>query len=968
MTFSIIVGALAAVAVAISLRDALLTPTFRRLALRNLSRRRGEALLVVIGSMFGTAIIVAAFVVGDSFDGSIRDIARTTLGPIDETVSIRPTNDLSGHLNQLDDRLRHASLPGVDGFLTATTASVVLDNDRTGRLQKIDTSACVAEIDFASARHFGPDAAISGMATAGQSPVGNDIVISRETASRMSLATGDTVTMHLYGATRRLRVRRVLPTVGVAGYCQGMIAAGTLERLFDGSADATAAAGSPSAVQPPAGVVLISNEGGVFDSTGPTDEVTRAVRAATDGRGLGEVEVVAAKRDRLKTAEETGSSLRSIFSGIGGFSVISGILLLINLVVMLAEERKSELGILRAVGMKRNHLWRAFTLEGSMYAAAASILGGASGIGIAALIIAGTQNIFSEESSGFRINLFTSFPTLALGAGIGFAISMITVWIASLRIARLNVIAAIRDLPNPHKRSRHLGQLLLAATGFVVGAGLLISGLGTGAQIPLLIGVPIAAISLLPLARRLVHVLVVDLVLPHLAIAWSLTVFSLFPDKMQHAGMAIFVVMGLILVTSAVIVASTIAPLWPWLLGRTGATGVTLAARLGFAYPLARRVRTALLLGMFSLVIFTMTFLSSFSAVLSTASASAPRDMSAGFDLMIDSSRSNPLTIDTLTARPEVADAAIMVRAVPRFAIRYATTPDNWQTSGIDAAFLAHGTPKLSKRSPSLGSDRAAFEQVLSDPRSIVVDDSFLVNGGGPKTDGPEAGDKVTIVNPAGTRRELTVVGVLASDFTNHGAIWSRAELTSFMAPATVENRAFVRLRPGVDRATAARTLTKAFVDRGAEVSTFRQLVLDGLSRTTSFIRLLEGYLAFGLLIGVAGLGVVMVRAVRERRHEIGMLRAMGFPSRVVQRAFLIEATFIALQGVLIGGGLALVTAYQVVVNSGAFSGQTLHFVIPWNGLAVASIVPLISSIAATIYPARQAGRILPAVALRLAD
>ena len=967
MTFSIIIGGLAAVAVAISLRDALLTPTFRRLALRNVSRRRGEALLVVVGSMFGTAIIVAAFVVGDSFDGSIRDIARTTLGPIDEAVRIRPVTDLSGHLNQLDDRLRHASLPGVDGFLTATTANAVLDNGRSGTRQKIDTSACVAEIDFASARHFGPDAAIAGMTSAGQSPTGNDIVISQETASRLSLSRGDTGTIHLYGATRRLQVRSVLPTVGVAGYCEGMIAAGTLERLFDDSGDALRA-GSASAAQPPAGVVFISNEGGVFDSTGPTTEVTNAVKAATDGHGLGEVEVVAAKRDRLKTAEETGSSLRSIFSGIGGFSVISGILLLINLVVMLAEERKSELGILRAVGMKRNHLWRAFTLEGSMYAAAASLLGGASGIGIAALIIAGTQNIFSVESSGFRINLFTSFPTLALGAGIGFAISMITVWIASLRIARLNVIASIRDLPNPHKKSRHLGQLVLAATGVVVGAGLLVSGLETGAQIPLLIGVPIAAISMLPLARRMLHVLLVDLVLPHLAIIWSLTVFSLFPDEMQHAGMAIFVVMGLILVTSAVIVASTIAPLWPWLLGRTGATSVTLAARLGFAYPLARRVRTALLLGMFSLVIFTMTFLSSFSAVLSTASESAPADMSAGFDLMIDSSRSNPVTNDMLTSRPEVADAAIMSRAIPRFSIRYATDPSSWSTSGIDAGFLAHGSPKLSKRSPSLSSDRAAFEQVLTDPSSIVVDDSFLVNGGGPKSDGPEAGDKVTILNPAGAERELTVVGVLASDFTGHGAIWSRTELTSFMAPATVENRAFVHLRPGVDLAAAARTLTKAFIDRGAEVSTFRQLVLDGLSRTTSFIRLLEGYLAFGLLIGVAGLGVVMVRAVRERRHEIGMLRAMGFPSKVVQRAFLIEATFIAIQGVLIGGGLALVTAYQVVVNSGAFSGQTLHFVIPWNGLAVATVVPLISSLAATVYPARQAGKILPAVALRMAD
>ena len=79
-------------------------------------------------------------------------------------------------------------------------------------------------------------------------------------------------------------------------------------------------------------------------------------------------------------------------------------------------------------------------------------------------------------------------------------------------------------------------------------------------------------------------------------------------------------------------------------------------------------------------------------------------------------------------------------------------------------------------------------------------------------------------------------------------------------------------------------------------------------------------YLGFGLLIGIAGLGVVMVRAARERRHEIGTLRAMGLQGRVVSRAFLIEAFFIAGGGVIIGTSLALVTAYQVVVNSSAFS------------------------------------------------
>ena len=83
-----------------------------------------------------------------------------------------------------------------------------------------------------------------------------------------------------------------------------------------------------------------------------------------------------------------------------------------------------------------------------------------------------------------------------------------------------------------------------------------------------------------------------------------------------------------------------------------------------------------------------------------------------------------------------------------------------------------------------------------------------------------------------------------------------------------------------------------------------------------------------GLMIGIAGLGVTLVRAVRERRREIGMLRSMGFPRSGVRRMFLFEALFVAVSGVLVGVGLGALTAYQVITHSSAFSRQ-LPFVMP---------------------------------------
>ena len=64
-------------------------PVLRRLAFRNAVRRPREAALVVLGSLLGAAIITGSVVVGDTMDASIRQVARTHLGPIDELVSAR---------------------------------------------------------------------------------------------------------------------------------------------------------------------------------------------------------------------------------------------------------------------------------------------------------------------------------------------------------------------------------------------------------------------------------------------------------------------------------------------------------------------------------------------------------------------------------------------------------------------------------------------------------------------------------------------------------------------------------------------------------------------------------------------------------------------------------------------------------------------------------------------------------------
>ena len=65
-----------------------------------------------------------------------------------------------------------------------------------------------------------------------------------------------------------------------------------------------------------------------------------------------------------------------------------------------------------------------------------------------------------------------------------------------------------------------------------------------------------------------------------------------------------------------------------------------------------------------------------------------------------------------------------------------------------------------------------------------------------------------------------------------------------------------------------------------------------------------------------------------ERRQQIGMLRALGFQREMVSWSFLIESSFVALLGIALGAGLALISASQMIVDMAA---SPISVVLNWT-------------------------------------
>jgi putative ABC transport system permease protein len=950
---------------------ALREPLARRLALRQIGRRRGEAALVVTGSVLGTAIIVGSLIVGDTLDFSVKQNAYQYLGMVDEVVS-SPDPAQGERAARRLDALRGD--PDVDGLLTVRRHRAAVARDGTaGRTG--EPRASLLELDFAAAARFEG----AGSGPPGPAPGPGRVVLNDELAGALGARAGDHLTFHLYGEEIELEVARVVPTRGLAGF-------GGRGAFVEPGAVGRATAGGAG----PETLTLVSNTGGVEDGAAATDRVEDKLEAVLGPLTASGTAVQTPKQEVLQEAEDAGGSLGSLFLFIGSFAIIAGVMLLVNVFVMLAEERKPELGMLRAVGMRRGRLVRGFVIEGAVYALVASALGLVVGLGVGRAVVEVAARIFAgfaPEDGGLDLVYAVTSTSLVNGFAAGFLIGFLTVALTSIRISRINIIAAIRDLEAVAGRRRRW-RWVVASTLGAAGAGAAAAVAIAGSQgVGTYLYPALAVLALCPLLVRLLPRRAVYTGASLAVLGWGLAANTVRPKVFDDGSTATFIVLGVVLTFSAVLLVSqnqeVLLRLLRPLLGRPSANG--LAARLAVAYPVARRFRTGATLIMYGLVVFTLVLISVLGSVIGSTMDRAVAEASGGYALRVDYNPSAPVADQArrlmggpfagrvLGVAPLEAGEA-QVLGVPGAAKAISTT-----VVGATPALAEQGLFPLDARLDRLGGDdRAVWRAVLADPGYVVLDQYLGQTGAGIGAITYRPGDTLTVVDPGTGRREPKVIaGILADDTAFDGIgehsfgsplIMAAAGLREQFGTAVRPSAALLRVAPGVSDGALAADLQGEFLPQGLVATRMRHLVEQNFAANRSFFQLLQGFLALGLVIGVAGLGVVMVRAVRERRRTVGVLRALGFPARVVRRAFLLESSFVALEGILLGTALSIVTSYLLFRNDDDLQSAGVPFPIPWLSISLLVAATAAASLAATAWPARQAARIKPAVALRIAD
>lgn len=128
------------------------------------------------------------------------------------------------------------------------------------------------------------------------------------------------------------------------------------------------------------------------------------------------------------------------------------------------------------------------------------------------------------------------------------------------------------------------------------------------------------------------------------------------------------------------------------------------------------------------------------------------------------------------------------------------------------------------------------------------------------------------------------------------------------------------------------------------------------------------------IALGIAALGVAnaLLAAVRERRREIGVLKAIGARDRDILRWFLLEAFAVGVLGGIIGTAAGLLIALWVGVSVNSYlvqqGLQSIQFGdLSWPLLTISILGTTALAIVAGVIPALQAARLSPKEAVAAA-
>jgi ABC-type lipoprotein release transport system permease subunit len=564
-----------------------------------------------------------------------------------------------------------------------------------------------------------------------------------------------------------------------------------------------------------------------------------------------------------------------LFAGFSFVLVVSALLLTALLFSFSLEQRSAEIGTLAALGFRAAEVRTLVVAEAAGLAIAAGLIGVPAGLLFTRAVLAGLSSVWRDAVGLPSLHLHVSATNLLLGGVAGAVASLVGLAPVLRRQLRSSAHVLLADPNGVPADSTRAGRWPLPLAGvFLLGALTMVWSAGTG----------------------------------HSTTAAE-TFFT--------AG-ALLLGAGLLGVSAFLSTLARAESLSPTRLVREGLFGLALR---GVARRRGRGLATVSLLA-------SGTFLVGGVAGNRQDPRSGDSERGSGtggFALVADTARPIARDLNTADGRKALGvDATLPFSAV---SLRV--------HDGDEASCRSPGrtsTPRLYGVDPEALASRGAFTFTasLASPGDAAATWQLLNER---DKDGtvPAIGDEGTVIwslhlglgDTLATTAEdgqlvtLRIVGITTTSALQGGLVISEeAFVRSF--PGEGGYRMFLLDATATDGPRVQEGLMASLRDRGLRVQPAWRRLASFQSVENTYLAIFQALGALGLLLGCAGVGVLVMRNVLERRGELAVLAAIGFPLSRVRRLVVLEHALLVVLGLLVGGVAAFVCRVPVLRAPGS--------------------------------------------------
>lgn len=931
-----------------------------KMAVRNMLRRKVNTIIVVLGLMVGTAIISSALVIGDTMDSMIESAVLDGYYTTDEIIIGR---NLIGEPDYFNETVYDEVVDGfnssryIDG-ISKHIMDIVSVMDLTSK--SYEPTVNFYGIDFEHGENFGAFISKDGGRIKGLS--NTEIMIGESTAKKLNAKAGDSITVFAFNRSWNFTLTYVLEKEERASSGVGIFVSIEMAQVMLNKTGEI-------------NQILISNKGGVYEGMKYTDEVKEEFESIKFSDKSHSYKIEYIKKEDLENYREGIKAFTNLFLVFGTFSIIAGVILIINIFVMLGEERKSEMGMARAIGMKRSHLRRMYLFEGTFYSLIASLIGVLFGIVVGYLVIyAFGEIVRSAGEEEFDILQYFTFTgaSMVIGFISGFFITIITIYLASGRISKINIVRAIRDIPEPEIPRSDRRMMLIGIATFISGFLLLIAGSYSELTAPFISGLSLMVFGACIFMRRFTGDRVAFSVAGFgILFIWAIDSFvKVYPD--YKGDLELFILSGLFLVSASLMIvmfnSELIIKALTYIVGKGKATQAVV--KTAVSYSLYSKFRTGMTMAMFALVIFTITTMSMIVGMFGTNIERQVQDASGGYEIYAYCKKHSPIydiksQISNTTLEPKIdrLSAPLTGDVLIGNQTDFFGRPLTYRIIGVDDDFIDQNRFKFSKLLPEYKDAKEAWKAIKDNSSLIIVDASVLGFEYGPPVGffTTDVGKEVELKDRHGNITEKRVIGIIDTIYIQ--GIFSYDEYVRDEFNITTSTLFLFSVAKGYDADDVADEIEEMFIMNGMDAVVLETMIREGIKSMNQFFDLFNAFLGLGLIVGIAGLGIITMRSVHERRQEIGMMRALGFKRKMVLATFLLETSVISILGILIGTLLGIFVGY--IIWEDGLDEEGFEFYINWEPIVTVFIIAFVATLLCTIPASLKASKVAPAEALR---